>query len=68
MTDLCLLSAGNIAAKIRTKETIAAEVMAAHLDRIALREPMVQAFEYLDYDAAMARAKAADATPAETIK
>ena len=47
MTDLCRLSAGNIAAKIRTKETTAAEVMAAHLDRIALREPMVQAFEYL---------------------
>lgn len=67
MTDLCRLSAGNIAAKIRTKETTAAEVMAAHLDRIALREPMVQAFEYLDYDAAMARANAADATPTDGL-
>lgn len=48
------------AAAIRSGQTTAEALMAACLDRIAAREPTVQAFAYCDPDHARAAARAAD--------
>lgn len=60
MTELERLSATEIARSIRAGDTTPSAVMAAHLDRIAAREPEIGAFIHLDADRAMERAKAAD--------
>lgn len=56
-------SAHKLAAMIRSGEVKPSQVMAAHLDRIAEREPVIGAFQTLDAERAMERAKAADALP-----
>ena len=63
MTDLNRFSACDLAALIRKGDLKPSEVMATHLDRIALREPVVGAFQHLDATRAMERAFAADALP-----
>ena len=65
MSDLHLLSACVIAARIRAGDTTPSEVMADHLARIATRESLVEAFQHLNTDRAMDRARAADDLPAE---
>jgi Asp-tRNA(Asn)/Glu-tRNA(Gln) amidotransferase A subunit family amidase len=63
MTDLNGLSAHVLAQMIREGEVKPSEVMAAHLARIAEREPAVGAFQYLDAERAMDRARQADLCP-----
>lgn len=63
MTELNRLSAHTLAHLIKTGQTKPSEVMAAHLDRIASREHMIRAFQYLDTERVMERALAADALP-----
>ncbi len=63
MSDLNYRSATDLARLIRTGAVRPSEVMQAHLDRIALREPVIGAFQHLDADRAMARARAADTLP-----
>lgn len=63
MTGLNRLSAYKIAELIREGDIKPSEVMAAHLEQIALREPVIGAFQYLDANHAMERAYAADALP-----
>jgi|TARA_B110000908_G_scaffold11636_1_gene13597 amidase len=63
MTGITRLSATDLARLIRAGDTSPSAVMAAHLDRIHAREPSVGAFQYLDAERAMTRAKAADDKP-----
>jgi amidase len=63
MSGLHLLSAREIAARIRAGDTTPSAVMADHLAHIAQREPQVGAFQHLDAVAAMERARAADQLP-----
>lgn len=65
--DLTQLSATDIAAKIDAGETTCEAVTRALLDRIAEREPAVDAWEYLDPDTALSNAKAIDATPSKGL-
>lgn len=65
--DLTQLSATDIAAKIDAGETSCEAVTRALLDRIAEREPMVDAWEYLDPDTALSNARAIDATPSKGL-
>ncbi len=60
MSDLCRRSANELARLIRIREVKPSEVMQAHLERIALREAVLGAFQHLDADRAMDRALAAD--------
>lgn len=60
MADLNHLDATEIAEGVRAGHFGAAQVMRDCLDRIEAREPEIGAFEYLDADAAMAAAEAAD--------
>jgi amidase len=57
---LCGLSASEMARRLRARELSAREVMAAHLDRIAQRNPGLNAIVTLDTAGAMARAADAD--------
>ncbi|WP_170765066.1 amidase [Ruegeria lacuscaerulensis] len=63
MSDLNHRSVTELAGLIRAGEAKPSEVMQAHLDRIALREPIVGAFQHLDADRAMERARIADTLP-----
>ncbi len=63
MTALNQHSAHVLAAMIQRGEVKPSEVMAAHLDRIKDREPVIGAFQTLDAARAMERAYAADALP-----
>jgi Asp-tRNA(Asn)/Glu-tRNA(Gln) amidotransferase A subunit family amidase len=65
--DLTKLSATDIAAKIDAGETSCEAVTRALLDRIAEREPMVDAWEYLDPDKTLADARAIDAKPSKGL-
>ncbi|NKB57568.1 MAG: amidase [Alphaproteobacteria bacterium] len=65
--DLTHLSAKDIAAKIDAGETSCEAVTRALLDRIAEREPAVDAWEYLDPDKALADARAIDALPSKGL-
>jgi amidase len=65
--DLTQLSAIEIAAKIDQGETSCEAVTRALLDRIVEREPAVDAWEYLDPDAALAAARALDAGPSRGL-
>ena len=59
-TDLCFLSATELARRIRSRELSAAEVMAAHLERIAAVNPALNAIVTLHADEALASARRAD--------
>ena len=65
--DLTKLSATEIAAAIEAGDTTCEAVTCALLDQIRAREPMVDAWEYLDPDAALAAAKALDASPSKGL-
>ena len=54
--DLTKLSATEIAIAIEAGDTNCEAVTSALLDRIEEREPMVEAWEYLDPDAVLAAA------------
>src|SRR5689334_1285924 len=58
--ELCLLSATELAARIRRKDVSARDVMAAHLAQIARVNPRVNAIVTLVADRAMADAARAD--------
>ncbi|MBZ5558569.1 MAG: amidase [Acidobacteriia bacterium] len=60
MSDICHLSAVELARRIRAKELSAREVLSAHLDQIARLNPTLNAIVTLVADQAMARALAAD--------
>lgn len=59
--DLCFLPATELAARIRRRELSPVEVVAAHLERIAARNPAVNAFTLVLADQAMDAARAAEA-------
>ena len=65
MNDLNRYSAHNLARLIRAGEVKPSQVMQAHLDRIAQREPEVGAFQHIDAVRAMERARIADTQPAQ---
>jgi amidase len=62
MTDLLALSARAAAAEITAGRLSAEELASACLDRIGAREATVGAWQYLDRDAALAAARACDAS------
>ncbi len=61
MPDWFAESACSLAARLRRREVSAVELLQAHLDRIARLNGAINAVVVLDTDAAMARARAADA-------
>lgn len=63
MSDLNLRSAADLARLIREGEVRPSEVMQAHLNRIARREPVIGAFQHLDVERAIERARIADTLP-----
>ena len=63
MPDPLSLSARAAAAEIAAGRLSAEALVAAYLDRIAAREPVVGAWHYLDPDAALAQARQRDASP-----
>ena len=65
--DLTKLSAHEIAVAIKAGNTTSEAVTRALLDRIDEREPAVDAWEYLDPDAAIAAAKHLDANPTDGL-
>lgn len=67
MQDPCSLSARALAAAIADGRTTSEAVTAAHLDRIAAREPEVQAWAHHAAGQALAEARARDKSPAEGV-
>ena len=65
--DLTKLSATEIAAAIEAGDTNCEAVTCALLDRIEEREPMVEAWEYLDPDAVLAAARKLDGLPSKGL-
>jgi amidase len=61
--DLCSLTARDAARQIAERRTTAEELTAACLDRIAAREAVVGAWQYLDREVALAAARRRDAEP-----
>jgi amidase len=61
VTDLCLRSAIELAGLLRRREVAAREVITAHIDRIEAVDPAINAVVTRTFDAALARAAAADA-------
>ena len=59
-SDICFLSAREMAARIRSRELSAREVLEAHLSRIERVNPQVNAIVTLVADRARAQAAAAD--------
>lgn len=58
--DVCLLDATELAARIRSRDLSAREVVRAHLDRIAQVNPALNAIVTVDEEGALAAAGAAD--------
>ena len=65
--DLTKLSATEIATAIEAGDTNCEAVTSALLDRIEEREPMVEAWEYLDPDAVLAAARKLDGLPSKGL-
>lgn len=63
MPDLRSLTARDAARQIAERRIAAEELATACLDRIAAREPVVGAWQYLDREAALAAARRRDAEP-----
>ncbi len=61
------LSASELAKQLACRDITARELVRACLDRIALREPQVQAWTCLDADAALAHAKQLDEAPVQGL-
>ncbi len=60
MTDLCMQDAIGLAAMLRRREVSAREVIAAHIGRIEALDPAINAVVTRTFDAALAKAAAAD--------
>jgi amidase len=60
MTELHRLSATEIVRQMRGRKITAEEVVRAYIERIAKREPEVQAWVYFDPETALAQARAVD--------
>ena len=60
MTDLCRLSATDLAALIRTREVSPVEVARQSLARIERAQPILNAFAFIYPDEALELARAAD--------
>jgi Asp-tRNA(Asn)/Glu-tRNA(Gln) amidotransferase A subunit family amidase len=60
-TSLCFVPATELAARIRRRDISPIEVVSAFLDRIAARNPIVNAYTLVLADQAMAAARAAEA-------
>jgi amidase len=60
MTDLCMQDAIAIAGMLRRREVSAREVVSAHIARIEAFDPVINAIVTRTFDAALARAAAAD--------
>jgi amidase len=60
VSDLCLRSAAELAGMLRRREVSAREVIAAHIDRIEAFDPAINAVVTRTFDAALAKAAAAD--------
>ena len=63
MQDTCTLSARSLAAAIEAGDITCEAVTAAHLERIAEREPDVQAWAHFSREQALAEARARDKGP-----
>lgn len=63
VTDLRSLTARDAARQIADRRITAEALTAAYLDRIAAREPVVGAWQYLDSEQALAAARRRDAEP-----
>src|SRR5215212_4225033 len=63
MSDLLSLSAREAATQIAAGRLRAESLMTACLERIAVREPVIGAWQYLDPEAALDAARRADASP-----
>ncbi len=61
------LGAAELARQLARRDISAREVVRACLDRIALREPQVQAWNYVAADAALARARQLDEGPVQGL-
>jgi Asp-tRNA(Asn)/Glu-tRNA(Gln) amidotransferase A subunit family amidase len=59
-TELCFLPATELAARIRRRDISPVEVVAAHLDRIEARNPVVNAYTLVLAEQAMEAARAAE--------
>jgi amidase len=64
VTDLCFLSAVELARAIRLREVSCTEVMTAHLERIERLNPRLNAIVTLDAERGLAAARRADQVPA----
>ena len=62
-TELYREDASTLARRLAQREITAEAVLRSCLERIAEREPVVQAWEYLDTNAALAQARAIDSGP-----
>src|SRR5262245_2046925 len=60
MTAPCDLSAAEAARRIARKDLTSEALVGSCLDRIAAREPAVQAWQFVDRDLALAQARARD--------
>jgi amidase len=60
VTDLCLLDAVDLAVMLRRRQVSAREVISAHIARIEAFDPVINAIVTRTFDAALARASAAD--------
>jgi len=60
VSDLCMQDAVAIAGLLRRREVSAREVVSAHIDRIEAFDPVINAIVTRTFDAALARASAAD--------
>lgn len=63
LDELFRMTAAALAARLRRREIAAADVVAAHLERIREREPLIRAWTALDADRAIERARALDRGP-----
>ena len=63
MSDLCFLSATEMARRLRARELSASEVLEAHLQQIERVNPQVNAIVTLDEETARARARELDDLP-----
>jgi Asp-tRNA(Asn)/Glu-tRNA(Gln) amidotransferase A subunit family amidase len=67
MAELNRLSATEAAVKLARREITAQALLADCIARIREREPAVHAFIHVDFDGAMARARALDAQPSDGL-
>ena len=67
MTLLNELSASEAAKKIKAGEITSEQLVRACIERIEAREDVVHAWSAIDFDKALAAARAADAAPSDSV-